>query len=153
MSKHSEFWNREFETPRVGIGTMIFKDGKVLLGKRKSVLGRGGYSFPGGHLEGGESLVDCALRETREECGIEVEHVRFGLLGNVLEFSPRHYVQVGFIADWKSGLPKVLEPDKCEGWDWYALAALPEPLFGPTKMLIANYQAGTHFCDSKQKSP
>ncbi|HOF50487.1 MAG TPA: hypothetical protein PLH22_02295 [Candidatus Colwellbacteria bacterium] len=34
--------------PRVGIGVMIFKNGKVLLGKRKGSHGEGEYAFPGG---------------------------------------------------------------------------------------------------------
>jgi ADP-ribose pyrophosphatase YjhB (NUDIX family) len=35
--------------PAVGLGTMIFKDGKVLLGKRKSKLGEGYFAWPGGN--------------------------------------------------------------------------------------------------------
>lgn len=50
--------------PKVGIGVMIFKDGKVLLGKRKGSHGDGEYSFPGGHLNYMESFEDCAQRET-----------------------------------------------------------------------------------------
>jgi hypothetical protein len=34
------------------------------------------------------------------------------------------------IADWKSGDPRVLEPDKIEGWDWYEISNVPLPLFG-----------------------
>ncbi len=37
--------------PKVGVGVMILKDGKVLLTKRKGSHGAGMYSFPGGHLE------------------------------------------------------------------------------------------------------
>ena len=59
--------------PRVGIGIMVFKEGKILLGKRKNSHGSGEYAFPGGHLEYMESYKECALREIAEECGIEVE--------------------------------------------------------------------------------
>ena len=45
---------------RVGIGVIILKDGKVLLGKRKGSHGAGEYAFPGGHLEYMESF-DVAL--------------------------------------------------------------------------------------------
>ncbi len=61
--------------PKVGIGVMILKDGKVLLGKRKGSHGAGQYAFPGGHLEYMESFEDCARRETREECGIEIQNI------------------------------------------------------------------------------
>ena len=39
------------QKPRVGIGVMIFKDGKVLLGKRKASHGEGEWASPGGHLD------------------------------------------------------------------------------------------------------
>lgn len=45
----------EQQKPKVGIGVMILKDEKVLLGKRKGSHGEGEYSFPGGHLEYMES--------------------------------------------------------------------------------------------------
>ena len=48
--------------PKVGVGLLIFKDGRVLLGKRKSKdgLGDGHYSGTGGHLEHLESVEECA---------------------------------------------------------------------------------------------
>src|SRR3989338_3768070 len=46
---------------KVGIGVLIFKEGKVLLCKRKGSHGSGEYAFPGGHLEYMESFTECAL--------------------------------------------------------------------------------------------
>ena len=48
--------------PKVGMGIMILKDGKILLGKRKNSHGSGEYAFPGGHLEYMESFEGCAKR-------------------------------------------------------------------------------------------
>ena len=48
--------------PKVGVGVMVLKDGKVLLTRRKGSHGAGEYSFPGGHLEYMESFEDCARR-------------------------------------------------------------------------------------------
>ena len=44
------------QRPKVGIGVMVFKDGKVLMGKRKSSHGEGEWAWPGGHLEYMESF-------------------------------------------------------------------------------------------------
>lgn len=115
--------------PKVGVGVMIFKDRKVLLGKRKGSHGEGEYAFPGGHLEYMEAFEDCARREVQEECGLEIQNIRFQLLSNVTKYAPKHYIHIGLIADWKSGEPQLLEPDRNESWGWYTPNDLPEPIF------------------------
>lgn len=105
------------EMPKVGIGVMIFNgDGHILLAKRKGSHGAGEYAFPGGHLEFGESFADCAIRETREEAGVEIEDVNFMYLANILKYGGKHYVHVGLKANWVKGDPQVLEPEKSEEW-------------------------------------
>ena len=115
--------------PRVGIGALVMKDGKMLMGKRKSSHGEGEYASPGGHLEYMESFTDGVRREIREEAGIEVENIRLLTVSNLREHAPKHYVDLCFVADWKSGEPRVCEPDKVERWEWFSLDALPSPLF------------------------
>lgn len=127
---------------KVGIGVMVMKEGKVLLGKRRGSHGAGEYAFPGGHLEYMESFEDCARRETREECGIEIENVRFQLLANLTKYAPKHYVHIGILADWESGEPMVLEPEKSESWGWYDLNELPSPLFETCATAIESYRTG-----------
>ena len=133
------------ERPFIGIGVMILKKGKVLLGKRKNPHGEGEYAFPGGHLEHLESFEECARRETKEESGMEIENIRFQLVANVTAYQPKHYVHIGMTADWKSGEPKVLEPEKCDGWDWYSLNALPKPLFKMVSASVESYKTGSAY--------
>lgn len=118
------------EQPRVGIGVLVLRDGKLLLGKRKGSHGAGQYASPGGHLEPLESFAACAAREVLEETGCRIGPVRFLRVQNVTEYAPRHYVDLAFAAEWVSGEPTVREPDKVEGWGWYPLERLPSPLFG-----------------------
>jgi 8-oxo-dGTP diphosphatase len=120
--------NQHQQQARVGIGVMILKGGNVLLGLRTGSHGAGEWAFPGGHLEYMESFEDCAKRETREECGLEIQNIRFQLLANLRQYEPKHYVHVGLIADWKSGEPIVLEREKCREWKWYGINELPELL-------------------------
>jgi len=137
----------EEQKPKVGVGILIFKNGKILLGKRKGSHGEGEYAFPGGHLEYMESFEDCAKREIAEECGIEVENIRFEFLANLVKYAPKHYVHIGLMADWKSGEPKVLEPDKCESWAWYNIDNLPEPIFEAAKLSIEVYKTNNNYFD------
>lgn len=50
----------------------------------------------------------------------------------------KHYVTIAMVVDWKSGTPRILEPNKCEEWRWFALGELPKPLFIPTRNFIKN---------------
>ena len=135
------------DRPKVGLGVMILKDGKVLLAKRAGSHGNGEYSFPGGHLEHLESFEQCARRETAEEAGIEITNVRFQFLANMIQYAPKHYAHIGLLADWKRGEPKALEPEKHGQWNWYDLEALPEPLFNSCRLAVESYRTGRNYFD------
>lgn len=118
------------ERPGVGVGVYIRKDGKVLIGKRKNTHGTGPWCALGGHLDMGESWEECARREVREEAGIEIDNIHLGNVTNDIFPDGKHYVTLNLVADWKSGEPKLMEPDKFEqGWQWFELDKLPQPLF------------------------
>lgn len=134
--------------PKVGVGVMILRNGKVLLGKRKGAHGAGEYAFPGGHLEHLESIEGCARREVLEETGMEIAEVRFLRLSNLTTYAPKHYVDIGLITDWKAGEPEIKEPDKIEGWSWYDLDSLPAPLFSTIPSYIEAYRTGRNFWDT-----
>jgi len=124
----------------VGVGVMLLKEGKVLLGKRKGSHGAGEYAFPGGHLEYMESFEQCAMREVREECGLEIYDLKFLYVANLTKYAPKHYVHIGFVANWQQGEPQVLEPDKTESWGWYELDELPLPIFETCSLSIDSYK-------------
>ncbi len=132
---------------KVGVGIMVLKDDKVLLGKRKNAHGENEYGFPGGHLEYMESFRDCAVREINEECGIQVKNIDFLFLMNLKSYALKHYCHIGLVAEWESGIPQILEPEKCDGWDWYSLDALPDRLFEPCKYSIESYKTGKKYFD------
>jgi 8-oxo-dGTP diphosphatase len=135
--------------PKVGIGVMIFKDGKILLAKRKGSHGAGEWSVPGGHLEYMESIEECARREVVEEVGITIKNVRFLCLLNLKDYAPKHYVGIELIADWESGEPRIIERDKIEGaWEWRDLDNLPSPLFKGIPSAIEAHKGGNNFFDN-----
>ena len=125
------------ENPRVGVGVIVIKDERVLLIKRKGVHGQGTWSTPGGHLEYGESPEQCAVRETKEETGVDITGVRaLGYTNDVFEASGRHYITLWMAGEHKSGKATVAAPYEASEVGWYAWDALPEPLFLPLRNLI-----------------
>lgn len=114
---------------RVGIGVIVRKNGKVLVGKRKGSHGGGKWAFPGGHLEFDESFEECTKREVVEETGLRIENIRFGAVTNDIFSREKHYITIFMVCDWKSGAPRITEPDRSEKWEWFLWNKLPNPLF------------------------
>ena len=119
----------------VGVGVLIKKDNKLLLGKRLSKHGKGTWSPPGGKLEEKESFEACAKREVMEECGLTIGNIKFlTCTNNLFKEDGAHTITLFMTADYVSGEPKVLEPDKLQDWQWFE--NLPDPLFLPVKNLL-----------------
>lgn len=124
--------------PKVGISSMVLKDGKVLLGKRKGSHGAATWATPGGHLEHGETIEEGAARELLEETGLRAKSLVRGPYTNDL-ISNHHYVTLYvFISDFEGKL-SCLEPHKCEGWEWFDWDNLPSPLLPPLETLIQEF--------------
>ena len=130
------------DRPKIGVGVIVRKQGRVLLGERLSAHGSGSWQFPGGHLEFGESLEGCAAREVLEETGLVVGEIRpVTFTNDIFRVQNKHYVTLYMMADYLDGVPEVLEPEKCASWDWFAWDELPKPLFLPIQNLLkAGYQ-------------
>lgn len=110
----------EDQRPKVGVGVIVRKDGKVLLGKRKNVHGNGTWCFPGGHLEFFEGVESCAEREVMEETGIKIKNVKPSIYtDDIFEKEGKHYITAFVTADWESGEVELKEPEKCEQWGWF----------------------------------
>src|SRR5512139_1202444 len=86
-------------TPLLTVDTVIVYDGKLVLIRRKNPPFQGHFALPGGFVELGETVETAAVREAKEETGLDVELIR--LLGVYSEPSrdPRgHTVSVIFLA-------------------------------------------------------
>jgi 8-oxo-dGTP diphosphatase len=130
----------EFSVPRVGVSLILLKHGKVLMGRRKGAHGEGTWAFPGGHVELGEHPIDTAYRELKEETGnewgvIELSIYRPTPYASSVFSDGKHYITLFFYGLVIFGEPKLMEPDKCEGWVWHNIRALPTPLFDPVKFI------------------
>ena len=102
---------REYpDSPRVGVGAIVIKDGRVLLVKRGIEPSKGLWAIPGGSVELGETLQKAAEREIMEETGLVI---RAGKPIYTFDFIERddeglirfHFVIVDVIAYYVSGIP------------------------------------------------
>jgi 8-oxo-dGTP diphosphatase len=123
----------------VGVGAMVLRGNRVLLGRRKGSHGAGQYAWCGGGVEFNETLEDAVAREVRQESGMRVTRTRLLCVSNIREYG-RHYVDFEFLVD-AEGDPVVREPWRCESWEWYDLDKLPQPLFRPVERGIDSYRA------------
>jgi len=109
------------------------------MGRRKGSHGTGTWSFPGGHLEPGETVAKCAARETLEETGVPVSPLEFRKLtftNDIFTVEDKHYITLYMVARWPEDAPepRIIEPNKCDGWQWQTYA--PSPLFLPVENLL-----------------
>ena len=114
----------------VGVGVIIWKDGKFLIGQRKASHGIDTWTAPGGWIDKGESFAEAAEREVLEETGLRINNVRFlSATNNILPDDDMHTVTIWMESDWLSGNPIITEPDKFINHTWCDPKSLPSPLF------------------------
>ena len=124
-------------TVRVGVGVLVWKNGKFLIGQRHGSHGADTWSVPGGHLEFGEAWEECAKREVREETGMEIVNIRLlAVTNDLFKQENKHYVTIWMQSDWQTGEPAITEPEKFIRLEWRSPHDLPKPLFLPWKQLI-----------------
>lgn len=124
---------------RVCCDIVVEKDGKVLMGKRGNVFGKGSWALVGGHLELNETTKGCVDRELMEETSIVPTRMEYiGVINDIpgIAGQDNHYIRFVYLVTEFSGSIINKEPDKCEGWKWFDKDKIPEPLFvGHVKVL------------------
>ncbi|MCX0499377.1 nucleotide triphosphate diphosphatase NUDT15 [Erwinia billingiae] len=123
--------------PKIGVGVLIVREGRLLLGRRRGSHGADSWSAPGGHLEFGETPEECARREVLEETGLVVGRLaKVAFTNDFFIAEKKHYVTLFMLAEDIRGTPQRCEPDKCAGWEWCSADELPQPLFAPLETLL-----------------
>ena len=97
--------------PRPAVSCAVFRDGEVLLIERGKGALEGRWSLPGGHIEPGEQAREAALREVREETGVEARILDVAAVHDVILRDRHgrlqaHYVLSVFCALWVAREPR-----------------------------------------------
>lgn len=135
-----------------GLGVLILKDNKILLGKRHTdpnkadseLHGEGTWTMPGGKLEFGESFEEGAKREVFEETGLELGKIEVICVNNDKN-DYAHFITIGLFSDDFIGEPKVMEPDEITEWQWFGLDNLPDQMYFPSVNVLENYKKGLFY--------
>ena len=84
-----------YQDPKVAVGTIISMDSRIVLVRRAIEPGYGKWVFPGGYVDRGEEVTAAAIREAKEEAGLDV---RIDRLINIYSYSGRPLVVVVYAA-------------------------------------------------------
>lgn len=135
---------------KVGVGVLLIKENKVLLGHRvKDAKDTGGiyepdsWTCPGGKQEYNETILACAVRETKEETNLVLEPSSLQVFDATDDIQPaKHFITLNVLATKYSGELKVMEPNKIDEWRWFDLSDLPDNIYTPSRKEIDNYLKG-----------
>ena len=90
--------------PKVAVGTLVRGPKGFLLLKRAIKPGYGKWVFPGGYVDRWETVEQAAVREAREEAGIDI---RLGNLINIYSYARRGIVLISYEAEAGPGEAKI----------------------------------------------
>ncbi len=126
----------------VAVYTILKRGNQVLMMRRFNTgYQDGDYSLPAGHIEAGEFPEEAAVRETKEEVGVEANDLQ---LVTVL-YSDDNYVCFCFMTENWQGEIKNCEEDKCDDVRWFDLDALPENITPEVKLGLENYRQKVYY--------
>jgi 8-oxo-dGTP pyrophosphatase MutT (NUDIX family) len=140
--KHSRF------TFISAVHVFLIRDGHVLLLRRLNTgYEDGNYSVVAGHLDGGEEVVTAAIREAREEVGIELRPDDVAVVGVMHRLVERRQERIDFflIAERWSGEIRNAEPSKCDQLLWSPLDELPSNVVPYVRRAIEQFRRGIWF--------
>lgn len=126
--------------PKIAVGTIIrTSTSGIVLVRRAIEPGYGKWVFPGGYVDRGEPLLSAALREAREECGLEV---RIDGLVNIYSYAGRTPVIIVYAATALGGVLR--SDDECLETAEFEATSIPwdELAFRSTHEGLRDYLAG-----------
>lgn len=111
-----------YQNPKPTVGVFIIENKRVLLAKRGITPYKGWWDSIGGFMEQGESPQETAIRETKEETGLDIKLTE--ILGTANDrYQDQHIVSIAFLAKIIKGKPA--PSDDVAQLKWFPLGKLP----------------------------
>jgi 8-oxo-dGTP pyrophosphatase MutT (NUDIX family) len=110
----------------------------------------GEYAIPSGHIDPGETATTAAVRETKEEIGLDIsindlQHVH---TCHRVDSNRRTYFDFYFHTELKNGKPKNMEPQKHSDPEWFDLKSLPSNTMDYMLEVITHWQNNVMFSEN-----
>ncbi|TQS42756.1 NUDIX hydrolase [Cryptosporangium phraense] len=131
----------------VDVHVLLVRDGEVLLSQRRGGYAAGQWHMPSGKLEPGESIEHAAIREAREEVGVDLDPAALRCVHASHVLPPGEDPRVGFFFEataW-TGEPANREPEKCSAIGWFDLDHLPDGMVPYPAAGLMAYRDGVPF--------
>lgn len=144
-----------FSTPSAVIVLLVRSSGgrkQALLQRRQNTDfadGKWDFSFAG-HVEHGENMKRSAVREAREELGIDIAESDLDFAAVVHKREAQNdltYFNVYFICEKFCGQPAICEPFKCSEIAWFDVDRLPDDLIDDRKEVVRAMAEGRYYIE------
>jgi 8-oxo-dGTP pyrophosphatase MutT (NUDIX family) len=132
----------------VAVHIFFLRDNRVLLLRRANTgYEDGKYSVVAGHLDGGESVTQAAIREAQEEVGVLLRPADLTVVGVMHRVSNEERIDFFLVATTWDGTPVNHEPEKCAELWWCALDVLPANTIPYVRAALENFRSGVWFAE------
>ena len=121
------------------------KDEILLLRRFNTGYEDGNYSVIAGHIDGNEEVTTAAIREAKEEAGIEIQPSDIEVVGVMHRKGTDERVDFFLAASMWSGSIVNTEPDKCDDLSWHSVHDLPVNMVAYVRRALENYRKGKFF--------
>ncbi len=107
-------------SPVVGVGAVVWKDGKVLLVRRGKPPRQGSWSLPGGRQDLAETVYQAVEREIREETGVTIRILDVAAVVDLIDHDEAgirfHYTVIDVVAEWVAGEAQAGDDAEAVAW-------------------------------------
>lgn len=132
----------------VAVHIFLLRENRVLLLRRANTgYEDGNYSVVAGHLDGGESVTQAAIREAYEEVGVRLHPADLTVVCVMHRLSSDERIDFFLAAVTWGGTIANQEPDKCSELRWCALDTLPANTIPYVRAALENFRQGTWFAE------
>lgn len=126
---------------------LFYRNDEVLLLKRQNTgFQDGNWSVVAGRMDGNEEVVAAAIREAKEEAGVDIDPDQLEIIGMMhRKNTTSEWVDFFLKArDWRGEISN-MEPEKCEQLTWFPVSELPSEMVSYIRVAIEHKQDGLWF--------